>query len=102
MARRFKTEAEFKADGQWNTNWKSGYPDGWNDEGEMNYLFGQTIDETKLRYPFDSRNPSDSIRYECKNKDGEDDWWHIRYNQTVEVTETANNFVIHKVNEFKF
>ena len=37
---RFKTEAEFKRDGQWISNLRGGYPETWNSDREMNNFMG--------------------------------------------------------------
>ena len=38
---RFKTEIEFKADGDWDYSYNA--PLNWNDDGKMNHLFGEDI-----------------------------------------------------------
>ena len=72
---RFFTEEEFKAKGLWNSN---GYPEGWNNDGEMNKYLGTYIQLSKSKF-----DGSSSFRYED---------WHF----------AANNYeVIHDSVETK-
>ena len=72
---RFLTEEEFKAKGLWNSK---GYPEGWNNDGEMNKYLGTYIQLSKSKF-----DGSSSFRYED---------WHF----------AANNYeVIHDSVETK-
>lgn len=89
MKRRFKTEAEFRAESNWP-------PAGW--VREMHSLAGQEIDETKLR---DKGNGN--INYLSPNGYGDMvDWLMNMSDVTNASITTNNNFIIHPVNEFKF
>lgn len=64
---RFFTEEEFKAKGLWNSK---GYPEGWNNDGEMNKYLGTYIQLSKSKF-----DGSSSFRYE--------DWHFIPNNYEV-------------------
>jgi MoxR-like ATPase len=75
---RFKTVEEFQADGLWieslHSEHDGGYPEKWNDCGEMNHFFGQPIDD-KYNKSIDAGN----------NFKGPDNWTFRACNFTLNI-----------------